>query len=103
MAGDIRRVRNGKGYESLPRELLQRTDMHIGSVGLLCQLLSYPDDWKLYKTEVLYRFEKDGRRTVDKYWDELIGHGYIIQFKKRIKKKSNYIYFFNDTPFTADD
>jgi hypothetical protein len=106
-----------EGYENIPRGLLQSCDkikdgikhkhdtfgfLSLKAIGLLCNLKSYPAKWRLRKTELYKRFEKDGRTSVSSAFDELVENGYIIQFKIRDGKKYDYVFYFNIVPFTED-
>lgn len=94
-----------KGYESIPRELLQDTErLSFGAIGLLSYMLSKPDNWTFHKTWLYETTEiKDKRRKITGYWDELVDACYILQLEKRVGSSPSYEYYFNDTPFTADE
>lgn len=98
----IKKFSKSKGFESLPRELLQSKEISLEAIGLLCNLQSYPDNWVLHKTELRKRF-LNKEKVVDRIWDELVAHGYILQFRKRVGKKYSYQYFFNVSKFTVEE
>lgn len=102
--GNTHRFKANKGYESIPRELLQDTErLSFGAIGLLSYMLSKPDNWTFHKTWLYDTTEiKDKRRKITGYWDELVDACYILQFEKRVGSKPSYEYYFNDTPFTAE-
>lgn len=102
--GNTHRFKN-KGYESIPRELLQDTErLSFGAIGLLSYMLSKPDNWTFHKTWLYDTPEiKDKRRKITGYWDELVDACYILQFEKRVGSTPKYEYYFNDTPFNADE
>ncbi|MBS4462202.1 hypothetical protein JXA27_06475 [Aerococcaceae bacterium zg-B36] len=102
MKGDTRRY-GSKGYESLPRELLQNSELSLESIGLLCFMLSRPEDWVWYKTELYTCFKKNKRSQITRMWDELVEFNYIIQFRKRVGKKFQYMYWFDEKPFGEDE
>ena len=100
IVGDsIKKFSKSKGYESLPRELLQSDELPLEAIGLLCNLQSYPDSWILRKTELRKRFV-NSEKAVDRVWDILVEKGYILQFRRREGKKYIYQYFFNVEKFT---
>ena len=103
MADTIKRFSKNKGYESLPRELLQNLDLSLEAIGLIANISSYPDTWVLRKTELQNRFPKHGRRVIDRIWDELVELNFIVQFRKRVGRSYDYRYFYNVTPFTLDE
>lgn len=99
VSDSIRKFGKSKGYESLPRELLQSTELPLEAIGLLCNLQSYPDNWILRKTELRKRFT-NSEKAVDRVWDILVEKGYILQFRRREGKRYVYQYFFNVEKFT---
>lgn len=109
--GNIRNYGKYKGYEVIPRELLQACDtntpynkgLSLQAIGLLCNLQSYADSWEIHKTELYRRYAKNKERSIKRAWNELVEAGYIIQFKIRDGNKNNYVYLFNLIPFTEDD
>lgn len=102
--GNIKQFKNDKGYESISRSMLQdEENLSLGAIGLLANLLSYPDNWELHKTELYKRFKKSSRRQVEKAWDELIEQGYVIQLIRRNGKKWDYIYYFKQMRFTEEE
>lgn len=102
VADSIKKYGKSKGYESLPRELLQSKELPLEAIGLLCNLQSYPDNWVLIKTELRRRFV-NSEKAVDRIWDILVEKGYILQFRRREGKKYVYQYFFNVEKFTLEE
>lgn len=104
MSGNIKKYNNDKGYESLNRNMLQDTEnLSIDSIGLLAHLTSYPDNWKLYKTELYTRFAKSKRSKIESAWKELVKEKYIVQLRKRVGPTWEYIYYHNQQRFTDED
>lgn len=103
MADTIKRFSKSKGYESLPRELLQSKELTLEAIGLIANISSYPENWVLRKTELQKRFPKHGRRVIDRIWDELVENSYILQFRKRVGRSYDYRYFYDVTPFSAEE
>lgn len=114
----IKNFKKDKGFEIIPRELLQHCDkkakdkngkehgkngLSLQAIGLLVNLQSYPEDWELHKTELYTRYSKNGKTSVMSAWDELVEKKYIIQFHKRVGKANQYIYYYNLTPFTDEE
>lgn len=73
--------------------------MTMKAKGLLCYLLSLPDDWKLYKTELKKHF-KDGKDGIYSAFDELVALGYVEQTEREKKqgKFDGYDYAVFDSP-----
>ena len=101
--GQITKFQKTKGFESLPREMLQDTNLSLEAIGLLSYMQSLPEDWKLYKTELYTRFPKNKRRSIDNIWKELVEHNYLLNFKKREGKKYVYSYVFTVVPFSKEE
>jgi hypothetical protein len=75
----------------------------LQALGLLVNLLSYPTSWELHKTELYKRFGKDGERPVRTAWNDLLEANYIIEFKYRVGRKWEYVYYFRKVPFTVEE
>lgn len=75
----------------------------LEALGLLVNLLSYPTTWELHKTELYKRFAKNKETSVRSAWKGLMEAGYIIEFKYRIGKKYEYVYYLRKVPFTAEE
>lgn len=103
MSGQIKQFNKNKGYESIPRDFLQDNSISYEARGLLAELQSYPENWKIYKTELYRRCEKDKRFVIERIWKELEQAGYLIQFRRRAGKKYEYEYIFCLEKFTEED
>lgn len=75
----------------------------LEALGLLVNLLSYPMKWELHKTELYKRFAKNKETSVRSAWKDLMETGYIIEFKYRVGKKYEYVYYLRKVPFTANE
>ena len=75
----------------------------LEALGLLVNLLSYPTTWELHKTELYKRFSKHGERSVKSAWNDLMDANYLIEFKYRVGKKYEYVYYFRKVPFTTEE
>lgn len=75
----------------------------LDALGLLINLLSYPDDWELHKTELYKRFALNGEKSVRSAWNSLVKADYIIEFKYRVGKKYEYVYYLRKFPFTDEE
>ncbi|MFQ6365507.1 hypothetical protein ACLM47_01940 [Lactococcus lactis] len=81
----VKRERIKNPYSLIPNELVQNDDMTWAARGLMCYILSMPDDWVFYKTEVMKHGDKK-RDAFNKTWMELQSFGYIT--KEYIRDKN---------------
>jgi hypothetical protein len=65
-------------FVQIPNSIVQSKLLTLKAKGLLCYLLSLPEDWVVYKTK-LHAELKEGRDATIEAFNELIEHGYIIQ------------------------
>jgi hypothetical protein len=75
----------------------------LEALGLLVNLLSYPSTWELHKTELYKRFANNKESSVRSAWRSLMNANYIIEFKYRLGKKWEYVYYFRKVPFTEEE
>lgn len=57
--------------------VLQKKELSWSAKGLYCYLNSLPDDWVMYKTEII-KHSSTGRTAFRTAWDELESNGYIV-------------------------
>ena len=96
-------IHTKKGYESINRDMLQDGNLSLESIGLLSNIISYSENWKLNKTELYTRFNKNKRTSIDRMWDELVSNGYIVQFRKRVGRKYVYQYLVTSHKFNKEE
>lgn len=101
--GQVKKYQRSKGYESLPRELLQDENLSLEAIGLLSYMQSLPETWVLYKTQLYTQFPKNKRSSIDRIWKELVENKYLLNFRKREGKKYVYNYIFSVLPFSEED
>lgn len=75
----------------------------LQALGLLTNLISYPDTWELHKTELYRRYAKNKEDAVKSAWNDLLATNYIIEFKYRVGKKWEYVYYFRKVPFSPEE
>jgi len=89
--------RKGPKYTLVNNEILNSTDLSWKAKGIMSYLISLPEDWELYKTELVKR-SKDGYESMISGWKELEALGYI---ETKIIKSGNlfskYEYTINDS------
>ena len=80
----ILRIRKSKvnPYTMINKRTLQDPALSLRAKGLLAYLLSLPDDWQVYITE-LPKHSTDGIKTIRSTMRELIANGYVRKELKR--------------------
>jgi len=86
--GLIVKSKETKNFAVIPNKLLRDENLSLKAKGLLCLLLSLPDDWAVYKGQ-LQQFSSDGRDATINAFNELVDKGYIIGIK-RINEKGQF-------------
>lgn len=91
--------RHYRDFTIIPNELLQREDLSIFSRGLLCYLLSLPEDWRINVSVLSEKFQESERKILVSL-KELIEFGYCKREPRRIDGKlAGQHYFITDIPF----
>ena len=72
-------------YVIINKQFLEDSKLSWKAKGLLSYLLSLPDDWQIYESE-LVKHSKDGRDSTKSAIKELIDNGYIERERKRDEK-----------------
>jgi hypothetical protein len=103
LSGIIKVYKMENPFEMVPRVTIQDQRLSLQAMGLLINICSYPEDWKLYKTELYKRFEKNKRSSVQSAWNELLEAGYVMEKRKRNGKKWDYEYAVRLIPFTDQE
>lgn len=103
MGSSVRKYQRAKGYESLNRSMLQDNELSLEARGLLAYMESMPEKWIFHKTMLQRNFPKNKRSSIDRIWNELIDHNYLIAFRKRDGKRYSYEYFFTQEKFDVED
>lgn len=78
--GQIVRAKSGREFTLISNKLLQDCTLSFEEKGLLVFLLSLPEDWVLYKSN-LHEKTKQPRGTVDRVFKLLQDKSYIISVK----------------------
>lgn len=95
--------RHYRDFTIIPNELLQREDLSFFSRGLLCYLLSLPDDWRINVSVISDKFQESERKILVSL-KELIELGYCKRDPRRIDGKlAGQHYFITDIPFDFSD
>jgi len=90
----VRSKKNGKSrYTPISNEILQSKILTPEEKSILVHLLSLPEDWVVYKTEI-WKDMNIGRDRFNKSWTSLVKLGYIVSVKM-IDTNSNLIKGYN--------
>jgi hypothetical protein len=90
----VRSKKNGKTrYTPINNNILQSKILTAEQKSILVHLLSLPEDWVVYKTEI-WKDMNIGRDRFNKSWIGLVKLGYIVSVKM-IDTKSNLIKGYN--------
>jgi hypothetical protein len=76
MADFIIRERFESGFAQVPTSALRDKTLSLKAKGLYAYLFSLPEDWKVYKTEIVNNFS-DGKDSMNAAFKELENNGYI--------------------------
>ena len=76
------RKRKERNFTTLDNGIFKDKNLSMGAKGLLCILLSLPDDWK-YSISGLASLLKDGKDAVRSSLNELEEHGYFKREERR--------------------
>lgn len=80
----IIRVKKNRNYTVISNEVARRNDISLRAKGLFYYLMTLPDDWKIYKSEIC-KHSTEGRDATNKAFRELEAAGYIEQKAHRIE------------------
>lgn len=95
-----RKVKNSDNpYVMINRSAIQDDNLSWKAKGVLVYLLSLPDDWRIYESE-LCTHSPDGLTTLKTSIKELISAGYIVREQDRDEtgKFNGYIYNIHEQP-----
>jgi hypothetical protein len=98
----VKRVQLENQFVMIPNETARHceTEMSLEAGGILLNLTSYPETWELHKTELYKRYAKNKETSVRKAWNQLVELGYIIEYKYRVGRKWEYVYYVRVVPFS---
>ncbi|HFK1465118.1 TPA: hypothetical protein ACGXKN_005141 [Bacillus cereus] len=99
MSNIIKR-RHTNQYAQIHNNPLQNDLIDLRSIGLLSHLMSLPNDWVIYKTQL---YKKFSRKNIDAAWKELVTKNYIIGFNCYIDGKRQSFYNVSDIPFVPEE
>ena len=99
----IIRQKRKERFSIIDNRVIEDKRISWGARGLLEYMLSKPDDWKFYMSELISHSDKDGRDKTYGYMDELKKYGYVTRKQKRNNngKFGNQDLIVNDSPLTG--
>jgi hypothetical protein len=84
----IQRVHTKEGnFSIILNEVFQRKDLSARAKGIWGYLMTLPDDWVVYRSEIFTHFS-EGRRALDTAFNELIDKKYIKM--ERIRRANQF-------------
>lgn len=91
-------------YVMINKIFLNENKMSLKAKGLFAYLLSLPDDWKIYVSDLTKR-HKDGKESILSSIKELIKFGYMTRNKVRNEKGQyiGYSYLVHEKPVSNSD
>lgn len=95
----IKRKKQNKFFQ-MSNKSAQEDLESLSSIGLLAYIISLPDDYRLYKTQLQRKFT---RRTVDAAFKELVQKRYIAGFSCYIDRKKQYFYIASDEALSTNE
>lgn len=99
----IIRQKRKERFSIIDNRVIEDKRLSWGARGLLEYMLSKPDDWKFYMSELISHSDKDGRDKTYGYMDELKKYGYVTRKQKRNSngKFGDQDLIVNDSPLTG--
>ena len=91
-----------RGHTAVPNFVLQRPDMSLRAKGLLCLMLSFPDNWE-YNLAHLSSLSSDGKHATREAFKELQMLRYVERYCKREGGKFQCIYIVSDSPMPVGE
>ncbi len=88
-----------ENYSVISNHCIRNKSLSAKAKGIFCYIMTLPDDWKLYRTELTGHFS-DGKDSIRSGFDELIEAGYIkaTQLRDETGKLSGWEYDIHEYP-----
>jgi hypothetical protein len=99
----IGKKRKKNGFTQISNALLEDSRLSWKAKGLLCYMLSRPNNWKINKSDLQNR-ATDGREALQNGINELKQFGYLHIYRNRLENGSidGWVWEYDDTPFEAE-
>ncbi len=102
----IRSAKSSKyNFTPIANHLINNPSIGLDTLGLICYLVSLPEDWIIYKENVQKTILQrgHGEHKFNRIWKEAKDNGYIIQKKfRRDDDKYDYSYTVSDNILTTE-
>ena len=99
MEKTISNHRHLRDFTIIPNDILRNTELSFSVKGLLCYLLSLPNDWEIKVDYIVETFDET-ERSILRGLKDLIETGYCKRVPKRINGKlAGQMYMITDIPF----
>ena len=94
-----RNKRETGNFATIDKEYIRNTQLSAKGKSILTYMLSRPDDWQFYASEIVVHF-KEGQSFVDSGLKELESLGYVSRTKRRVEgqKFAGYSYQVYERP-----
>ena len=99
---NIIRQKRKANYTVIPNEMLNNTELSFKAKAILCYLLSKPDKWSVYLSQ-LAKASTDGYESVVSGMNELIAKRYVFRQPNSGVNPGGWEYFVYDEPQVEDD
>lgn len=91
-------------YTVIPNNLIRDNRLSVRDVGLLCVMLSLPDDWSFSVNGLVSMFQHDGRDGISASLKRIEEAGYLRREQTREKGKLGaVVWIVSDTPSPCTD
>lgn len=77
---------SSNNYTVVRNKVLQNDELHWKTRGIFAYMLSLPDDWEFFTTEISKHSKNDGIAVVKSSLQELEENGYLIRIQPRNSK-----------------
>jgi hypothetical protein len=100
----FQREKKERNYTTMDNTFLRDKSLSLKATGIFSYILSLPDDWKLYMSELVNHFP-DGKTAIRSAINELIKHGYIERYQKKNEtgKFLSVVYIIIEQPKTIEN
>lgn len=102
--GLVKRTKRNFNFTQIDNDLLSDKRMSLDTKGLLCYILSKPDNWIIYKKQLMKEFNI-GRTMMDRLFKEMETSGYLVVSRMLRGDDGSFkgnAYLFYDTSIYTD-
>lgn len=78
-------------YTPISNSVLQNSELSFEARGLLCYILSLPEDWVIVKSNIQSNHKETGKNKFDRIWKELSDKKYIFSEKVRDPNSGKFL------------